>query len=700
MTIHSLEHFWILETASTGYALGINREGLLTHSYWGERLPSPQDYPHPPAGINWASFNDTAHLTPEEYPTSRGMKFTEPCILTVMPDGTRDLRLRFMGAETRPDPDPELHLRFRDEFYPVEITLHYRLFEAEDLIERSVSVSNLGAGPVTINRIFSAVWNLPPGDGYRLTHLTGRWYDEFHLRRETLTHGIKVLESRRLTTSHHHNPWFAVDEGTAGEEQGKVWFGILAWSGNWKMEAEVTDFASTRVHIGINDWDFAWRLNGGETFTTPPALAGFTADGFGSASRKLHDHIRDRLLPHGKSLHKVLYNSWEATAFDVDEASQAALAEIAAEIGVEIFVVDDGWFHGRKDDRAGLGDWWPDEKKFPRGLAPLIEKVNGLGMDFGLWIEPEMVNPDSDLYRAHPDWVIHFPNRPRSEGRNQLILNLGRGDVREYLFEKINGLLSDNNIRFIKWDMNRNVSELGWPDAPGDPRELWVRYVEGLYSLWGRLRQAHPQVFWQSCSGGGGRADPGILRLADQIWVSDNTEASARLSIQEGFSQVFPASTMEAWVTDARQDVFPLAFRFHVSMCGVLGVGAHLGRWDSAQRAEAARHISKYKEVRHIVQLGDLYRLNPAQGNCFSALEYISKDRREGLLFVFRTYIPEPVGPLSIHLQGLEPAANYSVEGIEGIRSGAAWMESGLEIYLNNFQSTMRRICREDTGLT
>jgi alpha-galactosidase len=213
--------------------------------------------------------------------------------------------------------------------------------------------------------------------------------------------------------------------------------------------------------------------------------------------------------------------------------------------------VDDGWFHGRNDDNAGLGDWWPDEKKFPQGLSPLIRKVNDLGMQFGLWIEPEMVNPDSDLYRAHPDWVIHFPTRPRSESRNQLILNLGKKEVRTYLFEVLDKLLRENDIRFIKWDMNRNVSEAGWSDAPGDPREIWVRYVEGLYQLWGDLRQKHPQVMWQSCSGGGGRADYGILRLADQIWVSDNTEACARLSIQHGFSQVFPAATMEAWVTDA-----------------------------------------------------------------------------------------------------------------------------------------------------
>jgi len=690
MPIYCQENYWILETSNTGYALGINAEGLLLHSYWGARLPRIDDYPPPPREQGWASFNNSAHLSPEEYPTYSGMKFTEPAILVGFSEYVRDLQLRFMQYELTTGAIPELNLTFQDEYYPVHVTLHYRLYESEDLIERSVTITNLGEESISVDRIFSATWNLPPGDCYWLTHLTGRWNDEMHLHHDPLTHGLKVLESRRLTTSHHHNPWFAVDDGTAKEDRGKVWFGVLAWSGNWKLTAEVTDFSSTRIHIGLNDWDFAWQLKKGETLTTPPALAGFTKDGFGGASRKLHDHIRDQLLPHGKSLHKVLYNSWEATTFDVNEGSQTELAEIAAGIGVELFVVDDGWFHGRNNDRAGLGDWWPDEQKFPQGLSPLIRKVKDLGMDFGLWIEPEMVNPDSDLYRAHPDWVIHFPNRARSEGRNQLILNLARPDVQTYIYEKIDSLLKENKISFIKWDMNRNVSEPGWPDSPGDPREIWVRYVEGLYLVWSKLREAHPEVIWQSCSGGGGRADLGVLRLADQIWVSDNTDAGARLSIQEGFSQIFPANTMEAWVTDAGKDILPLEFRFHVSMCGSLGIGAHLAHWNADERAEAARLVAAYKAIRHIVQWGDQYRLLSVQNGNLSAVQYLSKDKKEGLLFTFRTYLPDPVQLPAVCLQGLEPKSIYRMEGENQVRSGAAWMEIGLQPNLLNFQSVMK----------
>ena len=238
----------------------------------------------------------------------------------------------------------------------------------------------------------------------------------------------------------------------------------------------------------------------------------------------------------------------EATHFDVDEESQARFAEIAAEIGVELFVMDDGWFHGRNDDHAGLGDWWPDEKKFPQGLTPLIRRVNDLGMDFGLWIEPEMVNPNSDLYRTHPDWVIHFPNRARTEGRNQLILNLARTDVQDYLFDLLDKLLADHNIAFIKWDMNRNVSEPGWPDAPpGRDREIWVRHTRGVYDILCQLRQKHPNVIFESCSGGGGRVDLGVMRYVDQFWMSDNTDACDDLLIQEGFTQAYAPLTRMMW---------------------------------------------------------------------------------------------------------------------------------------------------------
>jgi alpha-galactosidase len=572
--------------------------------------------------------------------------------------------------------------------------LEYQVHAAYDLIERRVIAHNNGDTPIRLERIASSQWHLPTGSSYRLSYMHGRWFDEMHIQREILARGIKTLESRRLTTSHQHNPWFALDRGNADEDHGDVWFGVMAWSGNWKIGAEVTSFDQTRLTVGLNDWDFVWTLEPGEKFSTPSAFGGFTGAGFNGASRSLHRYIRDSVLPDGKMLRKVLYNSWEATTFNVDEPSQIRLAEIAAKMGIELFVMDDGWFQGRITDNAGLGDWWPDPEKFPDGLAPLIEHVNALGMDFGLWVEPEMVNPNSDLYRAHPDWVIHFLTRARTEQRGQLILNFGREDVQNYIYSQLDKLLSENNIVFIKWDMNRNVSEPGWPDAPFDQRELWVRYVWGVYKVWGALREKHPKVVWQSCSGGGGRADLGILRIADQIWVSDNTEATARLSIQEGFSQVFPANTMEAWVTDVAKDLIPLEFRFHVSMCGVLGVGGHLLHWTEEDRAEAARYIATYKDIRHIVQFGDLYRLRSPQQGPFSAVQYVTQDQAESVVFAFRTHIPDPTILPRLTLGGLDPNAMYTVDGVTGARSGLSLMRVGIQLRLRNFSSALVRLGR------
>jgi alpha-galactosidase len=696
MPVQIRENYWILETAHTAYACGLTPRGMLAHAYWGVRLPYAEDYPDPVEPPPWASFSDSDHLTPEEYPAYAGAKYIEPCLKATFADGVRDVVLRFAHVDVTNAPQPELVITLRDAHYPLTVALHYRVHEEYDLIERWAEITNLSDAPVTLERVWSALWHLPWGGTYHLSHFSGRQLDDWRPHRERLDVGVKVRESRRITSSHHAKPWFAVDRGGADETQGEVWFGVLAWSGNWKLAAEVTDFSSTRLGFGVNDWDFAWRLQPGATFTTPPSLAGYTTGGFGAASRLLHDYVRDTQLPHGKRPHPVLYNSWEAVFFDVNEEAQMAVAELAAQMGVELFVMDDGWFQGRTIDNAGLGDWWPDARKFPNGIKPLIDRVNALGMEFGIWLEPEMVNPDSELYRAHPDWVIHFPTRARTELRSQLILNLGRTDAQDYLIDVLDRLLAEHNITFVKWDMNRNVSEPGWPDAPGDAREIWVRYVQGLYRVWGTLAARHPHVLWQSCSGGGGRVDYGMLPLADQFWVSDNTEAVARLAIQEGFSQFMPAIMMESQVTDMGHAPAPLEFRFHVSMLGVLGISSDLTHWTEADRQLGAELIALYKEIRPLVQFGDQYRLLPAHDSFFTAVQYVSKDRREGVLFAFRTHVPEPTELPPLTLRGLDPAARYTVEGFPGVRSGQAWMSTGLRFTLQDLQSTVRRIHRID----
>ena len=376
---------------------------------------------------------------------------------------------------------------------------------------------------------------MPPGEGYQLRYLTGRWAAESQLKTEPIQQGMKVLESRKGHTSHNNNPWFSIDAGDAAEERGRVWLVALAWSGNWRISVEQTPYRQVRVTGGLNTVDFSHVLQPGQDLQTPDFFAGFTGGGYGEASRIKHRFEREQILPGGSAsrLRPVLYNSWEATEFNVNEAGQKELAGKAANAGVEMLVVDDGWFGKRNNDKAGLGDWFVKSETFPgRGMNNLIDYVNKLGMDFGLWVEPEMVNPDSDLYRRHPDWVMNFPERPRSELRNQLVLNLARTDVREYLFGALDKLASEYNIRYFKWDMNRAFAEPGWPEAPvAQQRELWLQYVRNLYEIIDRLRAKHPKLEIETCSGGGGRVDPGILQRVDEVWTSDNTDAFDRLRI-------------------------------------------------------------------------------------------------------------------------------------------------------------------------
>ncbi|MGI8959111.1 MAG: alpha-galactosidase [Bryobacteraceae bacterium] len=578
------------------------------------------------------------------------------------------------------------------------------------IISRSASIRNGTEQPISVESAQSATWYLPTADGYRLSYLSGRWAAETQLNREPIHEGMKVLESRLGHTGHNLNPWFAIDKGDAEEEHGRVWFGALGWSGNWRISVEETPYRQVRVTGGYNTFDFSYPLKPGEALETPPFYGGFAESGFGEASRLLHNLERDDIAPHGMNsrLRPVLYNSWEATEFNVSEAGQKELAEKAARLGVELFVFDDGWFGKRNNDLAGLGDWYVNAQKFPNGLNGLIDYANHLGMDFGLWVEPEMVNPDSDLYRAHPDWVMNFPGRPRSELRNQLVLNLARDDVKEYIFSVLDKLATQYKIRYFKWDMNRTFSEPGWPEqSPADERKLWVKYVLNLYEIMNRLRSKHPNLEIESCSGGGGRIDLGILRRVDEVWTSDNTEAFDRLHIQEGFSQAYAAKFMSAWVTDVPNmngRSTPLQYRFLVAMQGALGIGANLNKWSEEDSKFAKQMIALDKQIRETVQLGSLYRLLSPRTNDVTANEYVSSNGSQAVLFAFRHSQEYATPPPTIRLPGLDARAVYKVESIDGKLldkqtelSGAYLMENGLNLILRgDFDSTAVLLHRID----
>ncbi len=461
----------------------------------------------------------------------------------------------------------------------VFVHLEYKVDSATGIIRRSSLIENRTNTSFLIEQASSATWNLPRDPNYSLRYLTGRWADEWNLQQQTIHPGRTVLESRRGSTGHQNNPWFAIERGSSQDEDtGDVWFGALGWSGSWRITIEEDQAQDVRVTGGFNPFDFGYRLAPGEKLQTPFFYGGYSHEGIGGASRLLHRFELSVILPQAPHPRPrpVLYNSWEATEFNVNEAGQEALAEKAASIGVERFVMDDGWFGQRKNDHAGLGDWYVNPVKFPHGLKPLIDKVHSLGMDFGLWVEPEMVNPDSDLYRKHPDWVLNFPGRPRTEARNQLVLNLARPDVRAYVYNFLDQLLTKNDIAFLKWDYNRNWSEPGWPAvAPEDEKKVYVAYTENLYSILRELRAKHPSIEIESCSGGGGRVDLGILRYTDEVWPSDNTDPFDRLRLQDGFTYAYTPGIMMAWVTESPNWVngrsTSLEYRFLSAMQGSSG---------------------------------------------------------------------------------------------------------------------------------
>ena len=687
---------FVLDTANATYVFGLNERNQLQHAYWGKKLWRDADLASVHSAAEWASFDGSASTTPGEYPGWGSNMYTEPCLKVTLADGNRDLVLTYVSHEIHGD---TLVVVTKDIQYNLVVTLHYHVYPG--VIEKHSVIENKTTQPVTVESAQAGVWYVPPGDGYRLSYLNGRWAGETQLVQEEIHPGVKVLESRRGTTSHQTNPWFAIDAPQGGgtyadQEHGRVWFGALGWSGSWKFSVEQTPHQQVRVTGGYNTFDFGYPLQPGEQLETPAFYGGFSDHGFGEASRMLHHFAREFILPGGVSAkpRPVLYNSWEATEFKVDEPGQKVLAEKAAKIGVERFVMDDGWFGARNDDHAGLGDWYVNPRKFPNGLQPLIQYVNGLGMDFGIWVEPEMVNPNSDLYRKHPDWAMNFPGRPRTEARHQLILNMARDDVKEYTFAWLDKLVSENNIAFLKWDMNRNFSEPGWPEAgPANEKKIWVQYTNNVYEIIDRLRAKHPKLEIESCSGGGGRIDLGILKRVDEVWTSDNTEALDRLRIQEGFSYAYPAQAMMAWVTDVPNfngRSTPLQFRFLVAMMGSLGIGNNLNKWTGEDFALATRMIAHYKSIRRTVQQGKLYRLfSPHEGE-LTANQYVSEDGKQSVLFAFLHSQQYGRPAPTIHLRGLDENGVYRITALDPNKlaeklttaSGAYLQNHGLDVLL------------------
>ncbi|KAG0166923.1 hypothetical protein DFQ28_006562 [Apophysomyces sp. BC1034] len=715
ITKHPEHPTWFLVSENTTYVVGATKDGLMLNLHWGGRLHSVDDIPDVAALAPGRSSQDPS-LTDarEELPAFGGLRYGAIGLKAEFTHTkAREINLAWTGSSDQFS-DYHLRLDLEDRIYKgFKVELHYEFDPATDVLSRHLRILNGTSHMIHLEQVFSAVWHLPPVHGERtLTTLAGAWAAETQVQTQPLRPGTQLLESKRGIPSAQAYPWLAI------QQDDEVYFGTLGWSGSWAIQIRTNIDGQTSIAGGLNTHDFGWNLKPDDSFVTPAFVAGFTRRGLSGARRCLTRHVQmqgqyltcrvrgkyithhawDQQLTHPLRMHDkinpVLYNSWEATGFDVSFESQQKLARLAKLTGAELFVLDDGWFRGRKSDRAGLGDWDADPKKFPHGLKPLADRVHKLGMKFGLWFEPEMVNRDSDLYRAHPDWVYGYKDCPQSEARHQLVLDMTRPDVEEFVFNRISNIIREVGVNYIKWDMNRPISEAGRTNCPSDqdPREIWVRHVEVFYRMLLLLKRAYPNLMIESCSSGGGRADIEAIRYTDQCWTSDNTNPVARLMIQYGASYVLPPRVMACWVTDMPSEddriKIPLSFRFHVSFMGSMGLGGDLNKYTTEELDQCRHWVALYKSMRHVLQRGDLDWLIPPTTTGIAATQTTVQDFSEAVVLVFRQHSPfwQPLSP--IRLRHLHPYQTYKARiwyhdpkcAEIKVVSGACLMNKGLEL--------------------
>ncbi|GAA0937676.1 alpha-galactosidase [Virgisporangium aurantiacum] len=672
MTVERVADSFLLNGDGFSYAFTAG----LRHLYWGGPLDRA-DVPalvadgagHRIGSNTWSS--PRAHH--EEFVAHGGRRFDEGALLVEFADGVTAVDLAYSSFSTE---GSTLSVLLTDRYRPLAVTLRYEV--RGPALVRSVGVENRGDSPVTLTRAASATWAVPWQATYDATTLSGGYAAETQIRRFPLSVGKAVVESRRGVPGHAHQPWLAVSASSVSEEHGEIWSVAVAHGGSWKLVADLSGDGYTHVTGGVNDFDLRVVLGPGDRFESPETVGVYGAAGFADLTARWHRYEREFVLPRPERPRPVLYNSWESTFFDVRHGDQVELAKLAGEMGVELFVVDDGWFAGRPDDTTGLGDWRPDPAKLPAGLAALSDEVHALGMRFGLWVEPEAVTPDSDLFRDHPDWVHRWPDREPATVRHSYGLDFGLPAVQDWAVGTLDRLVRAGNLDFLKWDLNRSMT-----DATGAAQ---LAHEAGFHAVVDQLRAAHPDLWLETCASGGGRADLATLSRFELSWPSDNTDALERLSIQEGYSLVHSPLTMSCWVTDSpgylSHRAVPLRFRFHVAMTGILGVGGTIHRWPAAERVEAAGYVARYKEIRDTVQLGARYRLGSARSSGGPAERFavccVAADGAQVALFVFARTVRQDAGDPPVRLRGLDPAARYRDVDSGTEYGGAFLMRHGL----------------------
>lgn len=672
IVINELKNVFALQSKNNSYVFGIDNMGLVRHLYWGSKIENVDDFDMPT--LVEVSTNDPVfEITKEEFPVYGSLRYKEHCLKASFIDGCRELVYSYEGYEVDGN---ELVIKLKDIHYDFNMNLHYKVYEEYDLIERYVTIKNNSENVIEIEKVHSGQFHIPYED-LTFSNVHGHWGAEQQRFTQKVSYGKIVIENRRGISTHNHNPYFILDKN-ATETTGEVFFGALKLSGNFSGVIEQTQYGETLVQLGINSHDFLLKLNQGEEFISPAIIAGYSNSGFETMTHNLHNFAKDNVLRSG--LRPVLYNSWEATEFKVSCDEQIKLAKKAKEIGAELFVVDDGWFGERHGIDNGLGDWYVNEEKFPNGLNPLINEVKAMDMMFGIWVEPEMVNPLSNLYKEHPEWIYHFDSRESDTSRGQYVLDVTKKEVKDFIYNMLDNLLTTYDIDYIKWDANRPMSQTNLE------RDVWYKHIEAVYDIVKNLKLKHPNVLFEACASGGGRIDYGILGIFDDFWTSDNTDAYDRLFIQENYSYIYPIKAMRAWVTDCpnflSRRIIPMKFRYHSAMIGTLGIGCNILKFSEEEIELSKGLIEEYKNIRHIVQEGDFYRLENNSKNKYKLYQYMNG--KEGLVFAFLPQSELGHRGTTIKFRALEKERTYLVKIDKNVivKTGRYLMNHGLELKL------------------
>ena len=689
-----------LTTPNTSYVFHINEGGFLIHDYYGARLPlcDMREYSLRLARGPKSGDNTTSPCgAPMEYSCNGTGDFRVSALQVRNAAGNASTDIRYLSHKIYKGKPPiggqpatyggeeevsTLEILTEDKVTGLQVTLYYSAFEQYDVIARRAAVTNASDYDMDLERVFSLCCEIPFGE-WQICHLYGEWGRERTFERAELIHGLTAVESRYGASGHHHNPFVAITHAMTTEDTGDVYGFNLVYSGNFAIQTEKSTDGDLRLIMGINPNDFGWHLEPGETFETPEALSVFSAEGLGGMSRTFHKFYRNNLCrgPWKNAKRPLLINNWEGTYFDFDEEKIFNIAKQAGDLGVEMLVLDDGWFGARNNDKAGLGDWFVNEEKLKGGLGLLSQRIHGLGMKFGLWFEPEMVNPDSDLYRAHPDWCLQVEGRALCTSRNQYVLDLSRRDVQDYLFDCMDQILKKAQIEYIKWDFNRYLTEAGsLMLAPHRQKEIFHRYVLGLYALLDRLVTAYPDLLLEGCASGGGRFDPAMLYYSPQYWTSDNTDAMDRLDIQYGTSMCYPTSAVSSHVSAVPNHqtgrTTPLQTRGDVALAGSFGYELDVTAMTEEEKEEVKGQIEEYHKFYDLIHFGELYRiLPPNREEC--AWCYVAEDKSEALLTFVCIHNRPRVRRRTVSFRGLDPNKLYTDE--KGtVRPGSVWMKAGV----------------------